>query len=253
MIKFAQQGSVGIVSLNRPEKRNALHPTMVKQLMTRLSELENEVSVKVVVITGEGSSFCAGADLEYLGNLRKYSLIENENDSSLLADFFQQIYFFPKPTIACVNGPAIAGGCGLATVCDFIFAHPVNSKFGFSEVKIGFIPAIVSIFLIKKIGEGKATEMLLSGDVYDGTKAFNIGLVSYLSEETLNDSIEFGLKLSANSSQSMYETKKMIKSISNMNVREAVDYCKRLNVISRNTNEFKKGIEKYFEKNQREK
>ena len=156
MIKFIVQNHTGILYLNRPEKRNSLHPEMVKQIKFKLKEIEKDDDVKVLIITGEGSAFCAGADLEYLNELRDYSSLENEKDSGELAEMFLMIYNFSKPVIAAVQGAAIAGGCGLSSVCDFIVAHPEDSKFGYSEVKIGFIPAIVSIFLIKKIGEGNA-------------------------------------------------------------------------------------------------
>lgn len=248
MIKYEQKENVGIIYLNRPEKRNSIHPEMISLIKKKLIELESDSTVKVLIITGEGTSFCSGADLDYLNQLSKNSLIENEVDSDSLADFFLQIYNFPKPTIAAVNGPAIAGGCGLASVCDFIFAHPAQSKFGYSEVKIGFIPAIVSAFLIKKIGEGRATELLLSAEMVDGKKAFNLGLVYRLSENVMDDAINFAKTLSANSEWSMLNTKKMIRDISAMNVNEVIEYCKKLNVIGRTTDDFKNGIEKFLNK-----
>ena len=160
MIKYDLKGNTAIIILNRPEKRNALHPELIKQFKEKLKEAEKDENVKAVIITGEGKAFCAGADLEYLKELSRFSSVENEKDSGELAELFLMIYKFPKPTIAAVNGAAIAGGCGLATVCDLIVAHPDHSKFGYSEVKIGFIPAIVSIFIIKRIGEGIAKQLL---------------------------------------------------------------------------------------------
>jgi len=150
MIKSEIINNTAVITLNRPEKRNALHPFMVEQMKLNLKELAEKDVVHSLIITGEGNTFCAGADLEYLNSLSDNTAIENYDDSRLLAEMFLMIYEFPKPTIAAVNGAAIAGGCGLASVCDFILAHPEESKFGYSEVKIGFIPAIVSIFLLKK-------------------------------------------------------------------------------------------------------
>jgi methylglutaconyl-CoA hydratase len=252
MIKYEQKENIGIIYLNRPEKRNSLHPEMISQIKQKLHEIEIDSSIKALIITGEGSSFCAGADLEYLNQLSKNSLIENEIDSENLAEFFVQLYNFPKPTIAAVNGPAIAGGCGLASVCDFIVAHPAQSKFGYSEVKIGFIPAIVSIFLMKKIGEGKASQMMLSGDLISGQKAFELGLVYQLTENVFDESLVLAKTISQNPEWSYLNTKKMIRDISGMNINEAVEYCKKLNVISRTTNDFKNGIEKFLNKNKRE-
>ena len=171
MIKYLKENQTGIITLNRPEKRNALNPELVAQLKDKLKEIKDDADVKVLIITGEGKSFCSGADLEYLNSIKDFSSIENEKDSESLAKLFLDIYNFPIPTVAAVNGAAIAGGCGLANVCDFIIADKNNAKFGYSEVKIGFVPAIVSIFLIKKIGEGKARQLLLTGDIVDADKA----------------------------------------------------------------------------------
>ncbi len=128
MIKYKSENSIGILTLNRPEKRNALHPDLVKQMKEKLKEIEKDEEIKVLIITGEGKAFCAGADLEYLDKLRAYSSIENEKDSRELAELFLMIYNFPKPVIAAVNGAAIAGGCGLASVCDLIVANEDHSK-----------------------------------------------------------------------------------------------------------------------------
>lgn len=246
MIKYLVKNNTAVITLNRPEKRNALNPEMVISIKEKITESENDDSIKSIIITGEGKAFCAGADLEYLNQIKNNSAIENEKDSQHLAEMYLKIYNCSKPTIAAVNGPAIAGGCGLATVCDFIIAHPDNSKFGYSEVKIGFVPAIVSVFLIKKIGEGKAKRMLLSGEIINGKNAFDIGLVNTLSENVLEDAIAFAEEINLNSLDSLIMTKKMINSVSGMNVNEAVEYCLRINVLSRSTKDFESGIKKFL-------
>ena len=246
MIKYLKENQVAIITLNRPEKRNALNPELVAQLKGKLKEIKDDIEIKILIITGEGKSFCSGADLEYLNKLKDYNSIENEKDSESLAKLFLDIYKFPVPTIAAVNGAAIAGGCGLASVCDFIIADRSNAKFGYSEVKIGFIPAIVSIFLIKKIGEGKAKQLLLTGDIMDAQEANDLGLVDFLADNALTEAKSFANKLAVNSDFSMKFTKKMISDISNLNVNEAVDYCIRLNTISRSSEDFKKGIEDFL-------
>lgn len=248
MVKYLKENQVGIISLNRPEKRNALKPELINQLKAKLNEIKSDSDVRVLIITGEGKSFCAGADLEYLDKVKDYSVIDNEKDSESLAELFLEIYNFPIPTVAAVNGAAIAGGCGLASVCDFIVADKTNAKFGYSEVKIGFIPAIVSIFLIKKIGEGKAKQLLLTGDIIDSEKAYSIGLADYLSDDVSISAKELAGKLIANSNYSLKVTKKMINDISNLNAKEAVEYCIRLNTISRSSEDFKKGIENFLSK-----
>ncbi len=248
MIKSEVINNTAIITLNRPEKRNALHPFMVEQIKLNLKDFATADNVRSLLITGEGNTFCAGADLEYLQKLSNNTSIENYDDSKSLAEMFLMIYEFPKPTIAAVNGPAIAGGCGLASVCDFIIAHPDKSKFGYSEVKIGFIPAIVSIFLIKKVGEGIAKQLLLEGDRISGKRAYEIGFVNYLSENVFQESLSLAEKLNKNSLQSIKQTKQMINQISNLSVREAVNHCINLNVISRSTEDFKNGIASFLNK-----
>lgn len=248
MIKSEIKNNTAVITLNRPEKRNALYPDLVVQLKAKLIEFEKDENIKSLIITGEGNAFCAGADLEYLQHLSTNSTIENYEDSNSLAELFLMIYEFQKPTVAAVNGAAIAGGCGLASVCDFIVAHPEKSKFGFSEVKIGFIPAIVSIFLIKKIGEGLAKQLFLEGEIISGKRAYEIGFANYLAEDVLSESLKLAEKLNKNSSESMRLTKQMIHNISNLSVREAVNYCIGLNTISRSTNDFKNGINNFLNK-----
>ncbi len=248
MISYTINNKIALIKLNRPEKRNALHPDLVKEFKEKLREAQLDNNVSIVIITGEGESFCAGADLAYLHDLGKYSSLENEEDSKTLAELFLAIYNFPKPTIAAVNGAAIAGGCGLASVCDIIVADQQHAKFGYSEVKIGFIPAVVSVFLIRKIGEGRAKHLLLTGEIIDAEKAYHIGLVNYLTENV--QAISYGLAndLLKNSDFSMQFTKKMANDISRLPVDKAVEYCIELNAISRTSEDFKKGLSLFLNK-----
>lgn len=248
MISYTLKDGIGIIKLNRPDKRNALHPDLIKQMKEKLNEIRDDDNVKVLIITGEGKAFCAGADLSYLNGLRNFSSIENEKDSEDLAEMFLMIYKFPKPTIAAVNGAAIAGGCGLASVCDLIVANEDHSKFGYSEVKIGFIPAIVSIFIIKRIGEGIARQLLLTGDTISGKRAYEVGFVNYLYNNALEGAIKVASNILKNSSFSMKETKSMIDSVSGLSVDDAIDYCVRLNAISRSSEDFKNGLESFLKK-----
>lgn len=248
MIRYEVRNQTAIITLYRPEKRNALNPELVRLIKEKFSVAESDHTVKSIILTGEGKAFCAGADLEYLNQIKNNSVLENERDSQSLADMYLRIYKCSKPTIAAVNGAAIAGGCGLASVCDFIVANPQESKFGYSEVKIGFVPAIVSIFLIKKIGEGKAKQLMLTGDIIDGKSANEIGLVNYLSENVLDEGFKLAEKLNSNSAESISMSKQMIHSISSLNVDDAVNYCLRINVLSRSTKDFEEGINKFLNK-----
>jgi methylglutaconyl-CoA hydratase len=248
VIKVIKENGITTLTLNRPEKRNALNPTMVAQIKSTIDEISNDKETKALIITGEGSAFCAGADLDYLVSSQKYSSTENEKDSETLAEMFLSIYKLSIPTIAAVNGPAIAGGCGLASVCDFIVADTNKAKFGYTEVKIGFIPAIVSIFLIRKIGEGNAKKLVLTGDTVDSKQALSFGLADYIAENVMKESIAFVNKLLSKSLTSYSLTKQMIQNISAMSIDDAVNYCVRLNTISRSSEDFKERIKKFLNK-----
>jgi methylglutaconyl-CoA hydratase len=248
MIKYFVKNKSGVIILNRPEKRNALSPEIINEFKAKLIDAEKDEMIDSIIISGEGNSFCAGADLSYLNELKDFSVIENENDSKELANLFLRIYNYSKPTIAAVNGAAIAGGCGLASVCDFVIADELHSKFGYSEVKIGFIPAIVSIFLIRRVGHGRAKQMLLSGEILNGTEAYKIGLANYLSQNVLSASYDLADKLSKNSQSSVKQTKQMINQIANFDMDNAVDFCIRLNTISRSSEDFKQGLMNFLNK-----
>lgn len=248
MVKVTVVNQTGIITFNRPDKRNALNPVLVVAIKDALTEFSLDSNIKSVILTGEGKAFCAGADMEYLLELKKNTLTDNRKDSKNLADLFLVISEFPKPVIAAVNGPAIAGGCGLASVCDIVVAHKNYAKFGYSETRIGFIPAIVSIFIIKRIGEGKARQLLLSAEIIDADKAYAIGLADYLSDDPLKTAIEMAIRLNENSVSSLMLTRQMIHNISSMGVKEAVDYCVELNALSRSSDDFIKGLNTFLNK-----
>jgi len=248
MIKFEIKNQIGILTLNRPDKRNSLHPELISLVKEKLKEHWDNKDLRVLIFTGEGKAFCAGADLSYLKQLSNYSSLENEKDSEELAEMFKLINNFPKPTIAAVNGPAIAGGCGLASACDLIVADEEHAKFGYSEVRISFIPAIVSIFLLRRIAGGMVRQLFITGDLIDAKRAFEIGFANYLYSNALEGAIEVASNLTNNSDYSMIETKSMINEISKFSVDQALDYCVNLNTISRTSSDFKKGIESFLKK-----
>src|SRR5882672_3965987 len=187
LVVYEVKERIGYLTLNRPKKRNALSHELVTALGEALTRAENDRDVKVVVMQANGEAFCAGADLAYLQQMQKFSMEENLADSNQLKELFLKIYQLKKVVIAKVQGHALAGGCGLATVCDFVFAIP-EAKFGYTEVKIGFIPAMVLIFLIRKIGEKKSKQLLLSGELVSGERALAMGLVNTLVTKDILDS-----------------------------------------------------------------
>lgn len=249
-VKYHIKERVGYISLNRPEKRNALNSTVVTELKEAFLTAENDEEVKIVVLHAEGEIFCAGADLEYLQTLQKNSYEENLKDSTHLMELYKQIYTLNKVVIAQVNGHAIAGGAGLVSVCDFAFSVPL-ATYGYTEVKIGFIPAIVMTFLLRKIGETKTKELLLSGNTFSAMEAKAIGLINYIEEANqLDESVfEFAQKLcSSNSAESMKLTKKMISEISHMEMNKALEYAAQMNAEARATVDCKKGIAAFLNK-----
>ncbi len=250
LVLYTKKDRIGYITLNRPEKRNALSHELVAELKSTLAQAEADVEVKVVVLKAEGDAFCAGADLAYLQQLQHFSFEENKADSHHLKELFLQIYQLKKVVMAQVQGHALAGGCGLATVCDFVFAVP-EAKFGYTEVRIGFIPAMVLVFLIRKIGEQKARHLLLTGDLVQGAAAKEMGLVYALvaKEELENKVNEFALKLvTANSGRSMQITKQMIGEVQSMSLQDALNYAATMNAHARATDDCKNGIAAFLEK-----
>lgn len=244
------ENRIGFVTLNRPEKRNAIHPEMIGELGEAFSDFERNPEVKIVVLRAEGKAFCAGADLAYLRELQHYSFEENLADSHRLKVLFSQIYEFPKVVIAQVQGHALAGGGGLVTVCDFAFAAP-EALFGFTEVKIGFVPALVSVFLAEQIGQGKATELLLSGGLIASSKAAQLGLITEVVEVDFLETrtLEFAQKLIAdNSAFSMQEAKRMLRGLSEKSRREALDRAAEANAKARSHEDCVKGIAAFLSK-----
>jgi methylglutaconyl-CoA hydratase len=249
-VKFHLEDRIARITLNRPEKRNALNPTMVAELTQLLEEYKHSDRLKVVVLQAEGKVFCAGADLAYLQQLQSNNYAENLEDSLRLKALFQLIYAYPKPVIAQVHGHALAGGCGLANVCDFVFSVP-EAQFGYTEVRIGFVPAIVTFFLLRKLGEARAKEMLLSGDLIDAQTAYRYGLVNFLVEaEQLHARVQaFAEGLCRNNSaQSMALVKEMCDKIRLRPMEEALYYAAEMNAEARGYDDCKRGIEAFLNK-----
>src|SRR5246127_3691847 len=169
-------GQVATITLNRPDKRNAMSAAMIAELQTALDEIEKS-HARVGILTGAGKAFCSGMDLEMLAAIAQQSPTENQEDSRRMAKMFRRIWSFPRPLIAAVNGAALAGGCGIATLCDFTLAVP-EAKFGYTEVKIGFLPAIVSVFLIRQNRKNRTGALLLTGRIIEAEEARAMGLVN---------------------------------------------------------------------------
>ncbi|MCB9057222.1 MAG: enoyl-CoA hydratase/isomerase family protein [Calditrichae bacterium] len=245
-VKIAERGKSCFITINRPEKKNALNDILINDLKDAFNYANNSFDNRVVILNSESDAFCSGADLKSLYKMKDNSFEENFNDSKNLTSLYEIIYRLNKPVIAAVNGAALAGGCGLASVCDFILAGP-KAVFGYPEVKIGFIPAIVSGYLIKQIGERKARYLLLSGKTINGSEAQNIGLVTkFLDEENryykeIDDLCEL---LILNSEQAMSKIKYILNSDYYFNIEKLAEE----NAKFRSTESFQKGLEAFLDK-----
>lgn len=247
-IQLAYGSGIATITLNRPEKRNALSFQLLDEFISALDEIGGSEAL-VVIVTGAGKAFCAGMDLEELKSLVGKSHTENIQDSRRMARFFRRLYDFPKPTIAAVNGAAIAGGTGIATMCDFTLAVP-EAKFGYTEVRIGFVPALVSSILVWQVGHKIARDLLLSGRLFDSSEANRCGLVNEIvaPERLLERARELASQLMANSPSSVRNTKKLINGFIGEVLDRQVEQAIEDNAAIRQTADFREGISSFLEK-----
>ncbi len=247
-VQLAYEGPVATITLNRPEKRNAVSFQLVSELMATLDEIERSTA-HVVILTGSGKAFCAGMDLEELKSLLGKTHDENVRDSSLMAAMFRRLYEFPLPTIAAVNGAAIAGGTGFATMCDFTLAVP-DAKFGYTEVKIGFVPAIVSSILVWQVGHKIARDLLLTGRLFDAAEAHRYGLVNEIvvPEALMSRARELAAQILENSPSSVRATKKLINGFISAQLDEQIASAIEDNAHIRTTADFREGVTSFLEK-----
>lgn len=241
---------VGYVTLNHPEKRNALGPEMVLALKDSIAGMLADDAVKVIVLRSSSAAFCAGADLAYLSKIRDFSRDENVADSQSLRQLFDLIYQGEKIFISQVLGPALAGGCGLATVCDFCFAAP-EATFGYTEAKIGFVPALVMVYLQRKIQEIHLRNLLLTGKIISAEEAVSKGLVNKLIPvgEIDTEVFDFARGLCESvSSTSVKYIKNMLQKIPSMELNEALDFAAETNADARKTEDCIKGINAFLNK-----
>jgi methylglutaconyl-CoA hydratase len=239
---------IAIITFNRPEKRNALSFQMIDEILAALDDVERSGAL-VLVVTGAGKAFCAGMDLDELKSLTGKTHAENVADSRRMASLFRRLYDFPKPTIAAVNGAAIAGGTGIATMCDFTFAVP-EARFGYTEVRIGFVPAIVSSILVWQVGHKIARDLLLTGRIFDAEEAHRMGLVNEvaLPDNLIKRSRELAEQIIENSPSSVQLTKKLINGFISKVLDDQMQQAIEENAAIRQTSDFREGISSFLEK-----
>ncbi len=244
------KGKVAYLTMNRPEKRNALDDVAVAELTEGLNLAEQSPDVRAIVFRGEGPAFSAGADLDYLQKLSRNSPDANLQDSRMLKDLLLGVYRSKKLTCALVRGPALAGAFGLVLACDMVFASE-KAKFGFTEVKIGFVPAIVLNFALRKLRESDVRELVLTGKIIDASAALRTGVLLQLHpddevESQLGSFLdEFSVGTSANA---IAMTKELLSEVPDMSIEKALEYSAAINVEARATDDFRKGVNSFLKK-----
>jgi methylglutaconyl-CoA hydratase len=237
-----------MITLNRPERRNAMTTAMQTELIAAM-EAAAESDARVLVLSGTGDAFCSGLDLSELQDLQNKTAAEHRIDAERIARLFLTLYELPLPTIAAVHGPAIAGGTGLATICDFTLATPA-AKFGYTEVRIGFVPAIVSAFLALQIGDKRCRDLLLTGRLFSAEEGLRLGLVNeVVSPEELAARVDtLAQTLVANSPQSLAATKRLMAAQNRPWLDAAILSAMESNALARETTDFREGLAAFLEK-----
>lgn len=245
-IMVAERASIKTITLNRPERRNAMTPEMQDEL---ISAMENAAGCRVLVLTGAGEAFCSGLDLSALQAMQNKSAAEYRADAERIARLFRTLYEMPVPTIASVHGAAIAGGTGLAIICDFTLATPA-AKFGFTEVRIGFVPALVSAYLALQIGDKRSRDLLLTGRLFNAAEAWRLGLVNEIVRpEDLAQRVQsLAEVLIANSPQSLRSNKRLMAAQNKSWLDAAIADSITASAQARETADFREGVAAFLDK-----
>ena len=241
-------GPVALMTLNRPEKRNAISPQMIDDLLAALEAVEASAA-RVAILTGAGKAFCAGMDLEVLRTISSQTPEQNLQDSRRMAQLFRRLWSFPKPLIAAVNGPALAGGCAVATLADFTLAA-LEATFGYTEVRIGFVPAIVSVFLRRRVGEAVARDLMLTARIFPAAEAHELGLVNEVvaADSLMPRARELAATLLAHSPSGLMATKNLMVECQEQAIDRELSLAVHANAAVRSTPDFREGVASFLEK-----
>ncbi len=243
------QNAVRVLTLDRPDVRNALNSDLIRALLEALDEAESAQEVRAIVLTGSGKAFCAGLDLADLKAISTRSTEENRRDSAHLATLLKRIYTFPKPIVAALNGHAVAGGAGLASVCDLVVMSEA-AKLGYTEARIGFVAALVGVFLVRQVGEKAARDLLLSARLVRAEEAEEMGLVNEIcaEEEVMTRALARADELAQNAPTSLAMTKQLLAAVPSMGLDEGLRYAVEVNALARTTDDLKEGVSAFLEK-----
>ena len=248
-IDMHKEKNITTVKLNRPDVHNAMNEKLIKELTSCFKELYNDDNTRIIVLTGNGKSFCAGADLHWMKGMMRYSKEENIKDSSLLLHLYETIYNCSKPVIGRINGSAFGGGIGLLAVCDIVIAVP-DCKFSFSEVKLGIIPAVISTYVVRRIGISNMKRLFITGERFDSNYAKEIGLVDHIvSEHDLNDVIRQYIELLCFSGpKAIIEVKNLINAYEKFDLEKYKEFTVKKIAELRISEEGQEGMNAFLEK-----
>ena len=248
-ILYTVDNRVARVTLNRPEIRNAFNEIMIGELLEVFKDIAERDDVRVVVMTGGGTCYCAGADLHWMKKIQGYSYQENFEDTLRLAELMYSMYSSPKPTIARINGPAIGGGTGFVAVCDLAIAAE-SAVFSFSEVKIGVVPACISPYVVRRVGESACREFFLTGERLTAQRALESGLVNeVVPEEKLDEAVDQRVKqLLSSGPYALNVCKQLLQQVPLLNFEEARTYTADVLAKLREGEEAQEGMVAFFEK-----
>ena len=244
-----RQGPVRILTLNRPAVRNALSAELRAALGDALRAAADDQDTRAVVLTGAGDAFCAGLDLRELEGMSERSSEENRADSRDLAELLLQLATLPKPVVAAVNGPAVAGGAGLVTACDLAVMDP-GARIGYTEARIGFVPALVSVFLVRQVGDKHARDLLLSARLITAQEAADIGLVNEVVApgQALAAALDRARGLTRNAPGSLAISKTLLATVPSLSLEDGLRYAAEVNAEAREGDELHEGVRAFLEK-----
>jgi methylglutaconyl-CoA hydratase len=248
-IEIQRQNDITTITLNRPEVHNSMNEKLMKELISCFKKYNNDKDTRVIILTGKGKSFSAGADLNWMKSMANYSKEENIKDSGLLSDLFEIIYKSPKPIIGRINGHAFGGGIGLIAVCDITIAPP-DIKFAFSEVKLGIIPSVISTYIVKRIGTSNMRRLFITGERFNSQYAKQIGLIDYIvPEEEIDNEIQKNIKkIKTSGPKAINEIKKLVEKYQKLDIEKYKEHTVKKISELRISEEGQEGIKSFLEK-----
>ena len=248
-VLFSVDQSIARITLNRPDKRNALNDELVSEFKDALKAAAQNETVRVVLVTGAGKDFCSGADLASLQRISQAGVEESLASARVMGELFVEMRRYPRPIIAAVRGRALAGGCGLATACDIILAAE-SAQFGYPEVNIGFIPAMVMAILRRSVSEKRAFELITRGEIINAKSALEAGMINRVfADDQFESSVEsYVAQMAAKSASAVSLAKNLLYHMDGMTFETAIEAGIQLNAITRMTEDCKRGVERFLKK-----